>query len=227
MLMLSFGAANPQASTRVCKLKATVMAPPLLLQPMHSVTYNRQVLTARPLSFLSYPDTTLVALTIFTVIQVTPCSKENMLMCLAINHHGAELLPNNTIQGGTISHVGQFCAEQNFLGQVEKTSPYNTNKQVQTLNAQDALFNISTQGGDDLVLKISLIGNKIGEGLYATIDVGVNPKAKQSPQPVGFWTKKGGVPVPGSPWTGYPDICKCCGFHPPKEKKHVTIEESE
>lgn len=81
------------------------------------------------------------------------------------------------------------------------------------------------QGGDDPVLKISLIGSKIEDGLYATIDIGVNPKAKQNPQPVNAWTSNGGVPVPGSPWTGYPDSCKYCGFRPPKEKKDVLAAE--
>lgn len=141
-----------------------------------------------------------------------------------IIHHGAKLLPNNTIQGGTISHVGQFYIEQNFLGQVEKTSPYNTNKQKQTLNSQDALFNMGKQGGDDPVMKISLIGNKIEDGLYAYIDVGVNPKAKQNPQPVNMWTAEGGKPVPNSPWAGYPDTCKYCGFRPPKKEREVAGE---
>jgi hypothetical protein len=83
------------------------------------------------------------------------------------------------------------------------------------------------QGGDDPVMKISLIGAKIEDGLYATIDVGVNPKAKQNPQPVNFWTEKGGIPVPGSPWTGYPDTCKNCGFKPPKERDVETEAEAE
>ncbi|PVH95762.1 aromatic compound dioxygenase [Periconia macrospinosa] len=132
-----------------------------------------------------------------------------------IIHHGAKKLENNTIQGGTISHVGQFYVDQNFLAQVEKTSPYNTNKQAITKNAQDPLFNMAKQGGDDPILKISLIGNKIEDGLYATIDVGVNPAARRTPQPVNTWTKDGGKPVPGSPWAGYPDTCLYCGFRPP------------
>lgn len=128
-----------------------------------------------------------------------------MLTLIAIVHHGATLLPNNTIQGGTISHVGQFYIEQNFLNQVEKTAPYNTNTQQHMTNAQDFLFAMAKQGGDDPVMKISLIGKTIEDGLYATIDVGVNPKARQNPQPVNMWTSSGGKPVPGSPWAGYPD----------------------
>lgn len=61
------------------------------------------------------------------------------------------------------------------------------------------------QGGDDPVLKISLIGSKIEDGLYASIDIGVNPKAKKNPVPVNMWTSSGGKPYPNSPWTGYPD----------------------
>ncbi|KAF2276585.1 aromatic compound dioxygenase, partial [Westerdykella ornata] len=139
-----------------------------------------------------------------------------------IIHHGAKVLPNNTIQGGTISHVGQFYIDQNFLAQVEATAPYNTNKQAITTNARDPLFNMGKQGGDDPVLKISLIGKTIADGLYATIDVGVNPKARQNPQPVNFWTEKGGIPVPNSPWTGYPDTCRYCGFgggRPPTKRE--------
>ncbi|KAF2875996.1 Intradiol ring-cleavage dioxygenase [Massariosphaeria phaeospora] len=142
-----------------------------------------------------------------------------------IIHHGAQLLANNTIRGGTISHVGQFYIEQNFLAQVEATAPYNTNKQAITKNAVDPLFNMGKQGGDDPVMKISLIGSKIEDGLYATIDIGVNPKAKQNPQAVNLWTAKGGQPIPNSPWTGYPDTCKYCGFRPPMEKKDVLEEQ--
>ena len=147
----------------------------------------------------------------------------------AIIHHGATKLPNNTISGGTISHVGQFYIEQNFLAQVEATPPYNTNTQKQTLNSQDFLFTMGKQGGDDPVMHISLIGKTIADGLYATIDVGVNPKAKQSPQPVNLWTTSGGVPAPNSPWTGYPDTCKYCGFgtKPPKERDVDEVEEVE
>ncbi|KAF2261228.1 aromatic compound dioxygenase [Lojkania enalia] len=146
-----------------------------------------------------------------------------------IIHHGATKLPNNTIQGGTISHVGQFYVDQTFLAQVEATSPYNINTQAITKNANDMLFNMAKQGGDDPVMKISLIGSKIEDGLYATIDVGVNPKARQMPQPVNMWTEKGGIPVPNSPWTGYPDSCRYCGFgtRPPKEKRVDEARDAE
>ncbi|KAF2006396.1 aromatic compound dioxygenase [Amniculicola lignicola CBS 123094] len=158
--------------------------------------------------------------TFITVIPGHYVGRANHLHTIV--HHGAKLLPNNTISGGTISHVGQFYVDQTMLGQVEATTPYNTNKQVQTKNAQDQLFNMAKQGGDDATLKISLIGKTIADGLYATIDVGVNPSAKRTPQPVNFWTEKGGIPVPNSPWTGYPDGCRYCGFG--KNKRNAEAE---
>jgi len=89
---------------------------------------------------------------------------------------------------------------------------------------------MASRGGDDPNLKIKLIGSKIEDGLYAYIDVGVNPKAKQNPQPVNFWTPQGGIPVPNSPWTGYPDSCRNCGFgggRPPKAKRVVDAAAEE
>ena len=88
---------------------------------------------------------------------------------IAIIHHNAELLPNNTIRGGTISHVGQFFIDQDLLDQVEATTPYNTNTQEQTLNADDILWPSATEGGDDPVIKATLLGEKIEDGLYAYI----------------------------------------------------------
>ena len=127
------------------------------------------------------------------------------LICfLAIIHHGAKLLPNNTISGGTISHVGQFYVEQSLLNTVEKSSPYSTNTQTWTQNAADMLFKTGYGKGDDPTLKAVLLGKTMEEGLYASIEVGVNPKINQRPQPVNMWTATGGIPVPGSMWKGYP-----------------------
>ncbi|USP76272.1 aromatic compound dioxygenase [Curvularia clavata] len=119
-----------------------------------------------------------------------------------IVHHNAELLPNNTIAGGSISHVGQFFFEDQLRNEVEAYAPYNLNEQPLMTNSQDGIFNWSLQGGDVPLMQVSLIGNEIKDGLYATIDVGVNPLAVQKPSPVNYWTSHGGVPNPGSPYAG-------------------------
>ncbi|KAF2843050.1 aromatic compound dioxygenase [Patellaria atrata CBS 101060] len=121
-----------------------------------------------------------------------------------IIHHGATKLPNNTIQGGTISHVGQFYFDQNLLSSVEKTAPYNTNTQALTLNSQDQLFKQGQGGGDNPVVQITQLGNTVESGLYGFIDVGVNPTARRNPSPVNFWTANGGMPNRASFWQGYP-----------------------
>jgi hypothetical protein len=123
---------------------------------------------------------------------------------LAIIHHGATKLPNNTIQGGTISHVGQFYIEQAIMQTIEATAPYNTNKQAWTKNDKDMLFSAGKAGGDNPILQINLLGSSIQDGIYAYIDVGVNPKAAQKPSPVNIWGPNGGVPNKGSNWAGYP-----------------------
>lgn len=121
-----------------------------------------------------------------------------------ITHHGARLLPNNTIQGGTISHVGQFYFDQSLYSTVGATAPYNTNQQKLVLNTADQLFNQGKRGGDNPILQTTLLGSKVTDGLYGFIEVGVDPSARRNPQPVNTWTAKGGVPVPGSMWAGYP-----------------------
>ncbi|EPE31970.1 Aromatic compound dioxygenase [Glarea lozoyensis ATCC 20868] len=121
-----------------------------------------------------------------------------------IIHHGATKLPNNTIQGGTISHVGQFYIEQAMMQTIEATAPYNTNKQAWTKLDKDMLFSAGKAGGDDPLLQIKMLGSSIEDGIYAYIDVGVNPKVAQKPSPVNIWGPNGGVPNKGSMWAGYP-----------------------
>ncbi|PGH26523.1 hypothetical protein AJ80_01837 [Polytolypa hystricis UAMH7299] len=121
-----------------------------------------------------------------------------------IVHHGATELPNNTITGGTISHVGQFYFEDGILGAVEQVNPYATNTQERTPNSADFLLMMGSQGGDNPFVTVRQIGSNVADGYYGTIDVGVNPQAVQTPQAVNRWTANGGIPIPGSMWEGYP-----------------------
>jgi hypothetical protein len=101
------------------------------------------------------------------------------------------------------------------LAEVEATSPYNTNNQTIVKNDEDQLYLLAKAGGDDPLLKISLIGNTIEDGLYATMDVGVNPKAVQNPKAGFAWTENGGVLIEDSPWAGYPESCEYCAEDEP------------
>lgn len=117
-------------------------------------------------------------------------------------------MPNNTIQGGTISHVGQFYIEQGLLQTVEATSPYSSNAQQWVQNTADMIFNMGAANGDNPVVQTTALGAAVDEGLYGYIDVGVDPSASRAPSPVNFWTEAGGISNEQSPWTGYPWIGK-------------------
>ncbi|EMD69438.1 hypothetical protein COCSADRAFT_341358 [Bipolaris sorokiniana ND90Pr] len=120
-------------------------------------------------------------------------------------HHDAKLLPNNTIIGGTISHVGQFYFEQDFINDLETFYPYTLNEQYHVFNDQDSLFLYANKSDDDPFMKVSKIGKTYADGLYATIDVGINHHAIQNwTSPVGKWTSEGTVPDPDSVYAGWP-----------------------
>lgn len=123
-----------------------------------------------------------------------------------IVHHGATRLANNTIQGGTISHVGQFYFDQSLLQTVEETAPYSTNKQAWTKNNVDFLLRQGQANQDNPIMQITMLGASVSDGLHGVIDVGVNPTARRTPTPVNKWTASGGVPAPGSKWGGPPAV---------------------
>lgn len=126
-------------------------------------------------------------------------------MILAVVHHHAKLLPNNTIEGGTITHVGQFYFEQEFINDLNKIYPYTLNRQYQIGNDMDALFIYYANHTENPFMKVSKIGKTYEDGLYATIDVGIDPHAIQNwTSPVGKWTAEGTVEDPDSKYAGWP-----------------------
>ncbi|KAF1955937.1 aromatic compound dioxygenase [Byssothecium circinans] len=106
-------------------------------------------------------------------------------------HHDATLLPNNTLSGGTISHVGQLFFDQSLISLVEATAPYNTNTQPLTTNAQDGIF-AEEAATTDPVLHYSLVGNDISEGLFGWIAFGLDPRIQKKVNAAATWTEHGG-----------------------------------
>ncbi|OJD21859.1 hypothetical protein ACJ73_06798 [Blastomyces percursus] len=139
---------------------------------------------------------------------------DQLTSTLVIIHHGATRLQNDTIRGGAISHVGQIYFNEPLLKTVEATSPYMTNKQRWTPNDRDMLFRVGFQGGDNPIVQTQTIGSSIEDGIWGTIDVGVNPRAVRNPKNVNWWTEDGGMPNDGSPWDEFPGSG---GANPPKE----------
>lgn len=54
-----------------------------------------------------------------------------------VSHYNYTLLPNNTIVGGDINHIGQLFFDESLRTAVEATSPYNTNTQSVVSNDDD------------------------------------------------------------------------------------------
>jgi hypothetical protein len=116
-------------------------------------------------------------------------------------HIGATKLSNNTIQGGTgtISHTGQFYFDQTLLDAVEKTAPYNTNKQAWTKNNQDFLIAAGVVNGNDPVINYVLLGQNVEDGIFGFITISVDTTAERKINPATFWGESGGIKNPNGP----------------------------
>jgi hypothetical protein len=91
-----------------------------------------------------------------------------------LSHLNYTVLPNNTIQGGRIAHIGQIYFDQDLLDQVLKVSPYDTNKQFRMHNNNDMIMALASSGGFDPVLEYSLVGNKLEDGIVAWMNFGID-----------------------------------------------------
>lgn len=118
-----------------------------------------------------------------------------------IGHSNATLLANNTIGTGTDSsanstaiHIGQLFFDQDLISEVEATSPYSTNSQEITENADDDIFlGETTDGSPDPIVEYVLLGDSVEDGIFAWVTVGVNSTASQTTNPASTLTEDGGV----------------------------------
>ncbi|KAF2473737.1 extracellular dioxygenase-like protein [Lindgomyces ingoldianus] len=110
-------------------------------------------------------------------------------------HLNATILPNNTVSGGTVSHVGQLFFDQSLISAVEATAPYKTNTQPLTTNEQDFIMAQEAETGDP-ILEYTLLGSKIEEGLFGWIAFGVDPTANRTVNAAASFGKDGGKANP-------------------------------
>ncbi|KAK4170030.1 Intradiol ring-cleavage dioxygenase [Cladorrhinum sp. PSN259] len=142
-------------------------------------------------------------------------------------HANATLQANKTI-GNDIyaSHIGQAFFDQALIYEVEKTAPYNTNKQSLLLNSQDSIMaGESAIAGVDPVMEYVLLGDKIEDGLFAWLAFGVDTTLSNKISPAVFLYEEGGVANPNAgpggpggppPWgTGLPPFPFPTGGPPP------------
>jgi hypothetical protein len=91
-------------------------------------------------------------------------------------HVNATVNPNKTISGGSVAHVGQLYFDQDLITEVEKTAPYNTNKQFLVQNKYDFLMWQAASGVADPVVEYVMLGPKIEDGLFGFVNFGIDAK---------------------------------------------------
>jgi hypothetical protein len=116
-----------------------------------------------------------------------------------VAHLNATLLPNNTLTGGTVPHIGQMFWDQSLVDEVEATSPYSTNTVEQTTNAEDRVFSDETSGTtSDPVFNYVLLGDSVEDGLLGWATVAVDLTATYTPTYSFVYTSSGSEAVSGS-----------------------------
>lgn len=122
----------------------------------------------------------------------------------------ATVRPNNTISGGTVAHVGQLYFDQSLIDEVEKTAPYNTNKEFKMTNNWDFLLGMGSQGAADPVVEYVLLGPKIEDGIFAWVNFGIDQRLARTVRTAAHCDEKGCTSSP------LPDFWSIFGFGSPK-----------
>lgn len=92
-------------------------------------------------------------------------------------HENVTVLSNGTIQGGAVTHIGQLFWSETLRSAAEATYPYNTNTQAVTSNAEDMWSIVQAENDYDPFPEFMYLGEEVGDGLLAWIQVGVNVSA--------------------------------------------------
>jgi len=110
---------------------------------------------------------------------------------LAMVHVDAKRQPNGTITGGRVAHVTQLYFDQSLITNVEKLQPYTTNRQRLTTNSNDGLLK-KTKLSDDPFFRYVLLGNRVEDGIFAYIRLGIDTSASFGINPAAYRDEAGG-----------------------------------
>lgn len=107
-------------------------------------------------------------------------------------HFNGTTYCNGTYGGGYVSHVGQLFFDQDLISLVEATSPYSTNTQEVTTNADDAIFSEEADSSDPVV-EYSLLGDDASSGIFGWISFGIDLTSEQTISAAASLYATGGV----------------------------------
>ena len=118
------------------------------------------------------------------------------------------MLPNNTLTGGSVAHIGQLFWDQDLIYSIEATYPYNQNNITITTNAADRVVTTeTTDSASDPFFNYVLLGDTLADGLFGWVTFGINTSATYDPAYSWVYTASGGVEESGGS-TDIPDKFK-------------------
>ncbi|KAF8858221.1 aromatic compound dioxygenase [Acephala macrosclerotiorum] len=107
-----------------------------------------------------------------------------------VSHYNYTILPNNTIVGGDINHIGQLFFDESLRSAVEATYPYSTNTQSIVSNDNDMWAPSQADNSyDPFPDFVYLDPSDITKGLLMWISVGIDPSANYTSEAIfaGSW----------------------------------------
>lgn len=111
-----------------------------------------------------------------------------------VAHQNATALPNNTLSGGFVSHIGQFFYDQDLITEIEATYPYNMNNVSITKNIDDHVVIAETEDStSDPFFDYVLLGDDVSDGVFSWITVGIDTTATYNTSYAALLTSNGGV----------------------------------
>ncbi|KAL2833525.1 putative dioxygenase [Aspergillus pseudoustus] len=123
---------------------------------------------------------------------------------LTHNADGLTELENGTLSSlydTHSSHIGQLFFDQDLITEVELNSPYSTNTQALTTNAEDGI--LSAEAADiDPFVEYVLLGDTVSDGIFGWISLAIDPSEDYEVNTAAYYTEDGGVTNGGSSNTG-------------------------
>jgi hypothetical protein len=99
---------------------------------------------------------------------------------------------NETLSGGSITHVGQMFFDQDLIALVDKVEPYASNEQELTSNADDSILSEEAATTDPFIEYV-LLGDSVADGLFGWLAFGMDTTASYNITPAAYFTENGGV----------------------------------
>ncbi|XRM45268.1 hypothetical protein ABZX51_008368 [Aspergillus tubingensis] len=114
-----------------------------------------------------------------------------------LTHYANETveLANGTVSGlysTQSSHIGQLFFDQDLISQVEALIPYTTNTQELTTNANDDILEGEADDIDPF-MEYVMLGDSVSDGIFAWIQVAIDPTSNRELSPAAYFTADGGV----------------------------------